>query len=66
MEIRVVGWHLELAPNTCKDCGEHAAIQVVPEESYADYFDLCRSCADSGRYTISKDEIADVFKRLGL
>lgn len=67
MEIKIVGWHLPDAPYTCDDCGKPAAyLTTYKDDEYQDTRDICRVCAESKRYSIVEDQIAKIFKDLGL
>lgn len=68
MEIRIVGWHLVDAPDTCNDCGAKAAYVVAYEmdEGYTDSFNLCQPCSVSSRYTVTEDEIDKIFRDYGI
>jgi hypothetical protein len=62
VEIDIVGWHLQKDAGVCH-CGEPSAVIVAYVGSY-DSFELCNECLTN--YTVRKDEIAEVFRKLGL
>jgi hypothetical protein len=62
-QIDIVGWHLHPESAECHTCDKPATVMVAYVGDYVS-FNLCNDCLTN--YTVRKDEISEVFRKLGL
>lgn len=65
--ISIVGWHIHPEAAVCEHCDDSASYvaEFYVDEGFPCVINLCLACANSERYEISQDKVAQVFEDLG-